>query len=162
MFKICILLRQAEASENAFLFFVWTLCDELSKVLYHENYISLNWPTFQNDVKTNLSISVYYNIRAAHFVMSFSTNSFNLGKYTFRRKQGKRANPKTGFSRKQSSQNFPKNEHSLPPDTNSYACVSGIKKCSFCGKFDALFFLETPALRYALLPYYPCFVLSSH
>ena len=33
-------------------------------------------------------------------------------------------------------------------------CVSGGKKCSFFGKFDVLCFLETPVLRFALLPYY--------
>ena len=44
-------------------------------------------------------------------------------------------------SRKQSTPNLPKN------------CVSGGKKCSFFGKFGALCFLETPFLRFALLPY---------
>ena len=33
-------------------------------------------------------------------------------------------------------------------------CVSGGKKCSFFGKFGMLCFLETPVLRFALLPYY--------
>ena len=27
------------------------------------------------------------------------------------------------------TQNFPKNEHFLPPDTHTYLCVSGDKKC---------------------------------
>ena len=31
--------------------------------------------------------------------------------------------------------------------------VSGGKKCSFFGKFGVLCFLETPILRFALLPY---------
>ena len=26
-------------------------------------------------------------------------------------------------------QNFPKNEHILPPDTHTYVCISGVKKC---------------------------------
>ena len=30
----------------------------------------------------------------------------------------------------------------------------GGKKCSFFGKFGVLYFLETPVLRFALLPYY--------
>ena len=34
-------------------------------------------------------------------------------------------NLKTGFSRKQSTPNLPKNEHFLPPDTQTYVCVSG-------------------------------------
>ena len=37
---------------------------------------------------------------------------------------------------------------------NTYVCVSGGKKCSFFGKFGVLCFLETPVLRFALLPYY--------
>ena len=50
------------------------------------------------------------------------------------------SNLKTGVSRKQSTPNFPKNEH-LPPDTHTYV-------------FGVLCFLETPVLRFALLPYY--------
>ena len=42
------------------------------------------------------------------------------------------------FQKKQRTPNFPKNE----------------KKCSFFGKFGVLCFLETPVLRFALLPYY--------
>ena len=33
-------------------------------------------------------------------------------------------------------------------------CVSGGKKYSFFGKFGVLCFLETPVLRFDLLPYY--------
>ena len=35
-----------------------------------------------------------------------------------------------------------------------YVCVSGGKKCSLFGKFGVLCFLETPVLRFSLLPYY--------
>ena len=56
-----------------------------------------------------------------------------------------------GFSRKQNTLDFPKNEHFLPPDTHK--CVCG-KTYSFFGKFSVLSFLETPVLRFALLPYY--------
>ena len=38
--------------------------------------------------------------------------------------------------------------------TIMYVCVSEGKKCSFFGKFGVLCFLETPVLRFALLPYY--------
>ena len=37
---------------------------------------------------------------------------------------------------------------------DTYVCVSGGKKCSFFRKFGVLCFLETPVLRFALLPYY--------
>ena len=48
---------------------------------------------------------------------------------------------------KQSTSNFPKDEHFLPPDTRRY--VSDTK---FFEKFGVLCFLETPVLRFALLP----------
>ena len=44
-------------------------------------------------------------------------------------------------TRKQSTPNFPKNEHFLPPDTDTYVCVSGVKKCLFSEKFGVLAFL---------------------
>ena len=59
-----------------------------------------------------------------------------------------------GVSRKQSTPNFPKNEHFLPPDTHTYVCVTGAKKCLFFGKFGELCFLKTPIMRFAFLPYY--------
>ena len=65
-----------------------------------------------------------------------------------------KANLKTGVSRKQSTPNFPKNEHFLPSDTHTYKCVSGGKNVRFFGKFDVLCFLETPVLKFAFLPYY--------
>ena len=37
---------------------------------------------------------------------------------------------------------------------NKYQGVSGGYKCSFFGKFGVLCFLETPVLRFALLPCY--------
>ena len=37
---------------------------------------------------------------------------------------------------------------------NSHVCVSGGKKCLFFRNFGVLCFLETPVLRFALLPYY--------
>ena len=49
---------------------------------------------------------------------------------------------------------FPKNDYFLPPDMHTYICVWGGKKCSFFGIFGVLCFLETPVLRFALLPYY--------
>ena len=33
------------------------------------------------------------------------------------------------------TQNFPKNQHFLPPDTHTYVCVSGGKYVSFSGDF---------------------------
>ena len=67
---------------------------------------------------------------------------------------GKRANIKTGVSRRQSTSKFPKNKHFLPPDTHTCVCVSGGKKCLFFGNFDVLCFLETPVSRFALFKLY--------
>ena len=58
-----------------------------------------------------------------------------------------------GITRKQSTPNFPKNEHFLPADAHKCVCVLGGKKCSFFGKFDVLCFLVTPVLGFALLIY---------
>ena len=58
------------------------------------------------------------------------------------------------FARNRSMPNFPKKEHFLPPDTHTYVCVSGGKKCSFFEKFAVLCLLETSVLRFALLSYY--------
>ena len=66
-----------------------------------------------------------------------------------------------GVSRKQSTQNFPKNEPFLPSDTHTRVSVSRGKKYSFFGKTGMLCFLETPVLRFALLPYYRHFVAQS-
>ena len=43
-------------------------------------------------------------------------------------------NLKKGISRKQSTPNLLKNEHLFPPDTHTYVCISGGKKCSFFRK----------------------------
>ena len=47
---------------------------------------------------------------------------------------------------------FRKTSISYFPDTLTYVCMSGGKKCSFFGKFGVLCFLVTPVLRFALLP----------
>ena len=57
-------------------------------------------------------------------------------------------------SRNKSTPNFPKNDHFLPPDRQTYVCVSGGKKWTFFGKLGAFCFLEKLVLRFALLPHY--------
>ena len=42
----------------------------------------------------------------------------------------------------------------LIPDMHTFVYVSGGKKCLFFGNFGMVCFLETPVLRFALLPYY--------
>ena len=51
------------------------------------------------------------------------------------------------FQENKARQTFWKKEHFLPPDTHTYVC-------SFFGKSGMLYFLETPILRFAFLPYY--------
>ena len=57
-------------------------------------------------------------------------------------------------STKQSTPNFPKNEHFLPPDKHTY-----VRKKCFFGKFGVLCFLETFVLRFDLLPYYQRYLM---
>ena len=64
------------------------------------------------------------------------------------------ANLKTEVTRKQSTPNFRKNKHVLPPNTHMYVCISESKKCSFFEEFGVLCFLPTSVLRFAFLPYY--------
>ena len=59
-------------------------------------------------------------------------------------------NLKTGVSRKQSTTNFPKNEHFLLPDNHTYVCVSEYKKSMFFGKLGVLCFLVTAIFRFTL------------
>ena len=69
------------------------------------------------------------------------------------------ANLKTGISRKQSTSNFRKTYISYPLIcTRVYVCVSGVRNVRFAIKFDVLCFLETPVLRFGLLPYYRRFL----
>ena len=56
-------------------------------------------------------------------------------------------------TRKESTPNFPKNEHFLHSDTDTYVSVSGGKKYSFFEKFWVLF-LVTPVFKFAISPYY--------
>ena len=64
-------------------------------------------------------------------------------------------NFRKGVTRKQSTPNFTKNEHILPPHTHTSVCISGDKKWLLFGKFGVFCFLVTPVLRFALLPYCP-------
>ena len=71
--------------------------------------------------------------------------------------RGKRANLKTGVSRKQSTSNFPKNEHFLPTDAQTY-----VKKYLFFGKFDVLCFLENTRFEISPSALLPTSYLSKH
>ena len=61
---------------------------------------------------------------------------------------------KAGVTRKQNTSNFPKKDQFQLPDTLTYVCVSGTKKCSFFGKFGALFSCDArfEIRPFALLP----------
>ena len=57
------------------------------------------------------------------------------------------------FQESKARQNFQKANISY-----KYVCVSRGKKCLSFGNFGVLCFLETPVLRFALLPYYRRFI----
>ena len=67
-------------------------------------------------------------------------------------------NLKTGVIRKQSTPNFPENKHFLPPDTQTYVCVSGGKKKSRFLKIWRVFSCNTrfEICPFALLPKNKC------
>ena len=56
------------------------------------------------------------------------------------------------FQESKARHNFRKTNISYPPNTHTYVCVSGGKKCLFFRNFGKLCFIETPVLRFALLP----------
>ena len=69
--------------------------------------------------------------------------------------------PQNGCLKKTKHANFPKTNIFYPLiRTRTYAYQGG-KKCSFFGKLGVLCFLETPVLRFVLLPYYPILSLRS-
>ena len=75
--------------------------------------------------------------------------------FSVSREQGKRANLKTGVSRKQSTPNFPKNKHFLPPDTDTCA-YQGVRHVRFVvflkhPFWDSPFCLITDKLIWSLL-----------
>ena len=70
-------------------------------------------------------------------------------RHTFRQQQGKRANLKTGVTRRQRTPNIPKSEHFLTPDTYPYTCVSVGQKCPFRfgnTRFGIRFFALIPTI----------------
>ena len=73
---------------------------------------------------------------------------------------------KTEVTRKQSIPNFPKNKQFLPPETPTYVCISGNKKCSFFRKFGELCFLEnrpfalSPTIGWVSVRYFNLLKLS--
>ena len=56
---------------------------------------------------------------------------------------------------------FPKQTFFTPWYVHVRMRTRGGKKCSFFGKLGVLCFLETPVLRFVLLPYYPILSLRS-
>ena len=49
-------------------------------------------------------------------------------------------------TRKQSTPNFPQNEHLIPPDTHTYVCLSGVKNVPFSENLACFVFLVTSVL----------------
>ena len=65
-------------------------------------------------------------------------------KHAFQLKEivrGKRTILKTEITRKQSSPNFPKNDHFLPPDMHTCMCVSGVRNIRFLKNLWCFVFL---------------------
>ena len=75
----------------------------------------------------------------------------------YRRLWGKRANLKTNVSRKQSTPNFPKKEHFLPPDTHTH-----VRNSRFSENLACFVFLKHPFWYsfFCLLPTLFLFILK--
>ena len=113
-----------------------------------------NFPSKRNYIPNFLQISSLSDTSKFAILHLFTTlKDIYLEGFVYRRKYDKRANLKTGVTKKQSTLNFPKNEH-LPSDTHTQVRASGSKKCLFFGKCGMLCFLVTPVLRFVLLAYY--------
>ena len=66
----------------------------------------------------------------------------NFGAHNFR--FGLRANLRTGVSRKQSTPNFPKNEHFLPLIRTRTCAYQGVRNVSFLENLACFNFLKHP------------------
>ena len=105
-------------------------------------------------------------------ISSLSDSSLSLAKLFSKKRVvssviGKRANLKTGVSRKRSMPNFPINEHFLPSDTHTYVFVSGgtfvyqgVRGVCFWKIWCALLFWNT--YFDPLFPYYQRFSRILH
>ena len=58
-----------------------------------------------------------------------------------------------GVMKKQTTKNFPKNKHFLPPDTHTQVCATEVKNVPFSENLAYFLFLLTLVLRFAPLPY---------
>ena len=99
--------------------------------------------------------SIHENVMTSYYKDPIFPHSHPPGYFT-----GNKANgwiSKRVFQENKARQIFRKNKHFLPPDTHTCAhvCVHirGLEMFIF-RKFDMLCFLETPILRFALLPNY--------
>ena len=124
MFKFLVII-------SAFLFNI----KFADKGLYREsvNWLKL-WQKFEQYLGTVLIVLLY----------PFKWSRVKKNSLTFFRwKWAKKVSFKTEITRKQSTQIFLKNAHFLPPDKDTYVCVSGCKKCPFVGKSGMLCFIVT-------------------
>ena len=97
-------------------------------------------------LKNILEIFLVYALSRTLVALFFFQNYSKCSTAVIRQK----GESQTGVLRKQSTSNFPKNEHFLPSDMYTYVCVSGGKKCSLFGKFGVLYFLKT---RFDIRPF---------
>ena len=68
---------------------------------------------------------------------------------------------KMKVTRKESTPNFPKNEHFLSPDTHTYVCVSGSKKCLFFRKLFSCYLCFENRLFVLLTTIYEALIVDS-
>ena len=123
---------------------IWTYVRQCLLITFVSIFFNLGvtvW-CFPNISRRSKFFSFQWSLELAHLkIFRF----YNLSISLVMRQKGESQN---GCFKKTELVNF------LPPDTHTYVCVSGGKKCSPFGQSDMLCFLEAPALRFAFLPYY--------
>ena len=86
--------------------------------------------------KRESAISYYFSTCYAFYFLNYSSPVSSPQKTLVQLSCSPfRNTKKTEVIRKESKPNFPKSKHFLPPDTHTYLCISGVRKCSSFGKF---------------------------
>ena len=100
--------------------------------------------------KFNLILSFEYFWKILFLVCVLFKSTFTGSKSIIFGSKTKGWISKRVFQENKAHQIFRKNEHFLRPDTDTYVCVSGGKKCLFFGKIGVICFLEAPVIKFAL------------
>ena len=109
---------------------------------------------FMKSCTVETGISNYHKLIMSTCRMIFAKGKSKKFLLSVIRQKGESQN---GCFKKGKHTRISENKHFLPPDSKKCLFPGG-KKCLFFGNFGVLCFLETPVLRFTLLPYYRRFI----